>query len=65
LYLPGMPSALAGIEWWIFLGWTVLGIVLYSYATAKQPGKSKAFMDAEIEALKKHNIEWLKENNLM
>jgi len=65
LYLPGMPSALAGIEWWIFLGWTVLGIALYSYATAKQPGKSKAFMDAEIEALKKHNIEWLKENNLM
>lgn len=65
LYLPGMPSALAGIEWWIFLGWTVLGIVLYGYATAKQPGKSKAFMDAEIEALKKHNIEWLKENNLL
>lgn len=65
LYLPGMPSALAGIEWWIFLGWTVLGIALYGYATAKQPGKSKAFMDAEIEALKKHNIEWLKENNLM
>ncbi|WP_131667318.1 APC family permease [Psychrobacter pygoscelis] len=65
LYLPGMPSALAGVEWWIFLGWTVLGLALYMYATALYPGKSKAFMDDEIEALKQHNMEWLKDNKLM
>lgn len=65
LYLPGMPSALVGIEWWIFLGWTVLGLALYGYASAKNPGKSKAFMDAEIAALKEHNQEWLKEQGIM
>ena len=65
LYLPGMPSALTGIEWWIFIGWTVLGIILYAVALAKNPGKSKQFMDDEIAALKAHNIEWLKENDAL
>lgn len=64
LYLPGMPSALVAIEWWIFLAWIVLGAVLYGYASLKNPGKSQAFMDGEIEHLKVDNIAWLKEKNL-
>ena len=62
LYLPGMPSALVAIEWWIFLGWTVLGIALYGYATMKNPGKSKEVMDHELRELKIMNQQWLKEN---
>lgn len=62
LYLPGMPSALVAIEWWIFLGWIVLGGVLYGYATMKNPGKSKDIMDHELRELKTANQQWLKEN---
>lgn len=62
LYMPGMPSALIAIEWWIFFGWTLLGVVLYGYATFKEPGKSKAFMDEELHEIKIMNQEWLKEN---
>ena len=62
LYLPGMPSALVAIEWWIFLGWTVLGAALYGYATMKNPGKSKEIMDHELRELKIANQQWLKEN---
>jgi amino acid transporter len=62
LYLPGMPSALVAIEWWIFLGWTVLGFALYGYATMKNPGKSKEIMDHELHELKISNQQWLKEN---
>lgn len=62
LYLPGMPSALVAIEWWIFLGWTVLGVALYGYATMKNPGKSKEIMDHELRELKIANQQWLKEN---
>lgn len=65
LYMPGMPSALIAIEWWIFLGWTVLGIVLYGYSLVKYPGKSKEFMDEEIVAIKELNVEWLKKNRLL
>ncbi|PNK59840.1 APC family permease [Psychrobacter sp. FDAARGOS_221] len=65
LYMPGMASALTGVEWLIFLGWIVLGLVLYVYSLIKYPGKSKAFMDAEIDAVKKLNVEWLKNNKLM
>lgn len=65
LYLPGMPSALTGIEWVIFIGWTIFGLMLYVYSLAKYPGKSKAFMDTEIDAVKKLNVEWLKQNKLM
>ena len=62
LYMPGMPSALIGIEWWIFLGWTVLGIALYGYATMKNPGKSEAIMSEELRELKLVNQQWLKDN---
>ncbi|MEC5209136.1 APA family basic amino acid/polyamine antiporter [Psychrobacter sp. PL15] len=62
LYMPGMPSALIGIEWWIFLGWTVLGISLYSYARVKYPGTSEAIMAEELRELKIVNQLWLKEN---
>lgn len=62
LYLPGMPSALVSIEWWIFLGWIVLGGVLYGYASMKNPGKSKEIMDHELRELKVANQKWLKEN---
>ena len=62
LYLPGMPSALVAIEWWIFLGWTVLGGALYGYASMKSPGKSKEIMDHELVELKAMNQEWLKEH---
>ncbi|MFC6203560.1 APC family permease [Psychrobacter urativorans] len=62
LYMPGMPSALIAIEWWIFLGWTVLGIVLYSYARIKYPGISEAIMNEELRELKIVNQLWLKEN---
>ncbi len=62
LYMPGMPSALIGVEWWIFLGWTVLGIVLFGYAKAKYPGQSEAIMSEELRQLKIVNQQWLKEN---
>jgi len=62
LYMPGMPSALIGIEWWIFLGWTVLGISLYSYARIKYPGISEAIMAEELRELKIVNQLWLKDN---
>ncbi|MGO2560582.1 APC family permease, partial [Psychrobacter sp.] len=62
LYMPGMPSALTPIEWWIFLGWTVLGVALYGYATVKYPGKSEAIMAEELRELKIVNQLWLKDN---
>lgn len=62
LYMPGMPSALIGIEWWIFLGWTVLGIALYSYARIKYPGISESIMAEELRELKIVNQLWLKDN---
>ena len=65
LYMPGMASALTGIEWLIFLGWTIFGLILYGYSMSKYPGKSKAYMDAEIDAVKQLNVEWLKENKLL
>ena len=65
LYFPGMPSALIGIEWAIFSFWMLLGIVLYGYAYSKDSVKSKAYMEAEITALKELNIQWLKDNKLM
>ena len=61
-YMPGMPSALVPIEWWIFLGWTVLGGAMYGYASMKNPGKSKEIMDHELHELKIINQQWLKEN---
>ncbi len=62
LYMPGMPSALTPIEWWIFFGWTVLGIVLYGYARVKYPGISEAIMAEELRELKIVNQLWLKDN---
>ena len=62
LYMPGMPSALIGVEWWIFLGWTVLGIALYGYASVKYPGQSEAIMSEELRQLKIVNQLWLKDN---
>ncbi len=62
LYMPGMPSALTAVEWWIFFGWTVLGIVLYSYARIKYPGISEAIMAEELRELKIVNQLWLKDN---
>ena len=65
LYMPGMPSALTGIEWVIFLGWTLFGVLLYLYSMSKNPGRSKEYMDAEIVAVKEMNVQWLKENKLL
>lgn len=62
LYLPGMPSALTGIEWSIFIGWTVLGIIFFAYESMKNPGQSKVVMAAELEELKVVNQQWLQEN---
>ena len=62
LYMPGMPSALTAVEWWIFFGWTVLGIVLYSYARIKYPGISESIMAEELRELKIVNQLWLKDN---
>ncbi|MGM8899050.1 MULTISPECIES: APC family permease [unclassified Psychrobacter] len=62
LYLPGMPSALSGIEWSIFVGWTILGIIFFTYESIKNPGKSKVVMAAELEELKIVNQQWLQEN---
>ncbi len=64
LYMPGSASALTPIEWVIFMVWTVGGIMLYAYSLAKNPGKSQAFMDAEIEAIKAHNQQWLREQGM-
>ncbi len=62
LYMPGMPSALIGVEWWIFIGWTLLGIALYSYARIKYPGISQSIMAEELRELKIVNQLWLKDN---
>ena len=62
LYMPGMPSALTAVEWWIFFGWTVLGIVLYGYARVKYPGVSESIMEEELRQLKIVNQQWLKDN---
>jgi len=62
LYLPGMPSALSGIEWSIFIGWTILGIIFFAYESIKNPGKSKVVMDKELEELKVVNQHWLTQN---
>lgn len=35
LYLPGSPSALAPVEWTLFLGWMGLGLVLYGWSRAR------------------------------
>lgn len=64
LYLPGNASALTPIEWVIFAVWLGAGIILYAYTTIKQPGKSKEFMDAEIDAIKAHNQQWLREQGM-
>ncbi|WP_367109120.1 APC family permease [uncultured Psychrobacter sp.] len=62
LYLPGMPSALSGIEWSIFIGWTILGIIFFAYESIKNPGKSKVVMNKELEELKVVNQHWLTQN---
>lgn len=62
LYMPGMPSALISVEWWIFFGWTVLGIALYGYARVKYPGISESIMAEELRELKIVNQLWLKDN---
>ncbi|MDN5566708.1 MAG: APC family permease [Psychrobacter sp.] len=62
LYMPGMPSALIGVEWWIFIGWTLLGIALYSYARIRYPGISESIMAEELRELKIVNQLWLKDN---
>lgn len=62
LYLPGMPAALSGLEWSIFLGWTALGIVFFAYESMKNPGMSKKVMDEELEGLKVINQQWVKDN---
>lgn len=62
LYMPGMPSALIGVEWWIFIGWTLLGIALYSYARIRYPGTSESIMAEELRELKIVNQLWLKDN---
>ncbi|OPH39602.1 APC family permease [Moraxella equi] len=64
LYLPMSPSGLGKVEWGIFGAWSLLGVLLYLYATHKNPGKSKAFMDEEIRAIKEVNQIWLKENGM-
>lgn len=64
MYFPGSPSELAPVEWAIFLGWVILGAVLYIIAMIKSPGKSKTFMDKEIEAIKKHDEAWLEEQGM-
>ena len=64
LYLPFSPSGLGGVEWGIFGAWCVLGAVLYTHAATKHPGKSKAFMDDEIRAIKEANQIWLKEHGV-
>lgn len=50
LYMPGMPSALTGIEWVIAGLWTILGLVLYNYSMVKY-GRENADkrMDEEIK----------------
>ncbi|WP_019673501.1 APC family permease [Psychrobacter lutiphocae] len=65
LYMPGMASALSTIEWLIFFAWIILGLGLYLYSLYKHPGKSKQFMDKEIDAIKQINVQWLKENRLL
>ncbi|MES1965083.1 APC family permease [Psychrobacter sp. AH5] len=62
LYMPGMPSALIPVEWWIFFGWTVLGVILFGYAKSKYPGQSEAIMAEELLQLKVVNQLWLKDN---
>lgn len=62
LYMPGMPSALIPVEWWIFLGWTVLGVALFGYAKSTYPGQSEAIMAEELRELKVVNQLWLKDN---
>lgn len=64
LYMPGNASALTPVEWAIFAGWMVLGVVLYIYSLSKNPNKSKEFMDAEVAAIKAHNQQWLKEQGM-
>ena len=62
LYLPGMPAALSGLEWSIFIGWTVLGILFFAYESMKNPGMSKKVMGEELEELKVVNQQWVKDN---
>lgn len=64
LYLPWAPSALTPVEWVIFGVWCLIGALLYGYAYKKNPGKSQAFMDEEIRAIKEANQVWLKENGM-
>lgn len=64
LYLPGSPSALIPVEWAIFAGWMIFGVILYVNALKKFPSKSKAFMDEEIAAIKARNQQWLKEHGM-
>lgn len=64
LYLPISPSGLGKVEWGIFGAWSLFGALLYFYASSKNPGKSKAFMDEEIRAIKEANQLWLKENGM-
>ena len=62
LYMPGMTSALTPIEWLIFFGWRVLGIVLYGYARVKYPGISESIRAEALRELKIVNQLWLKDN---
>lgn len=64
LYMPGSPAALTAIEWIIFGVWFAIGAVLYLMALKKFPGKSQAFMDAEIKAIKEKNQQWLREQGM-
>ena len=64
LYLPWSPSALTGVEWLFFGVWCLIGAALYGYAQNKYPGKSQAFMDEEIRAIKEANQIWLRENGM-
>ncbi|CAM3331640.1 APC family permease [Halomonas lysinitropha] len=35
MYLPGSPSALSAIEWYLFVGWMLVGLALYAWSRVR------------------------------
>ncbi|WP_043529748.1 APC family permease [Litchfieldella xinjiangensis] len=56
MYLPGSPSALAPMEWGIFLGWMIIGLALYGWSRMRYgTAHSQAVMNRELAGNERHS----------
>lgn len=55
MYMPGSPSALAPVEWLIFVGWMLLGLAMYAWSRKRYgTAHSDAVMKRELTGTEPH-----------